>query len=150
MAIEVAGIPSGVHYYDPLERGLVQIRTADLRRLLIDICLAQAPAESAAAAIVIGASLQRTMAKYGERGYRYVLLEAGHAAQNICLAAAELRQGLLPIGAFADEDANSALGLDGVDEAVLYILLMGNIPLASAGTDAYLTRDVLRRDVLES
>ena len=30
---------------------------------------------------------QRATAKYGARGYRMALLEAGHASQNLCLAA---------------------------------------------------------------
>jgi len=43
-------------------------------------------------------------AKYRERTYRYVLLEAGHVGQNLCLAATGLGLGACTVGAFDDDD----------------------------------------------
>ena len=44
----------------------------------------------------------RTRFKYGLRGYRFALLEAGHVMQNAVLAAAALALPALPVGGFYD------------------------------------------------
>lgn len=67
----------------------------------------------------------RTQKKYGPRGYRYVLLEAGHSAQNICLAAAELSLSTLCMGGFIDSKLNRLLGLDPAEEGVVYAVAAG-------------------------
>lgn len=51
---------------------------------------------------IIVANFKKTTDKYGERGFRYVFMEAGHMAQNICLMATELGLGSCCIGAFDD------------------------------------------------
>ena len=54
----------------------------------------------------------RNQKKYGPRGYRYTLLEAGHSAQNVCLRAIELGLGTLCMGGFEDSRLNRVLGLE--------------------------------------
>jgi SagB-type dehydrogenase family enzyme len=76
---------------------------------------------------VLSAIFQRTRWKYRERTYRYVLLEAGHIAQNLCLAATAMGLGACPVGAFFDDDLNALLELDGRDEAALYIVAVGKV-----------------------
>ncbi len=60
-------------------------------------------------AIVITGVVQRTAIKYGERAHRYVLIEVGHAAQNIHLQAVSLGLGSVPVGAFNDKDLKDLL-----------------------------------------
>ncbi|HEY68776.1 MAG TPA: SagB/ThcOx family dehydrogenase, partial [Thermoflexia bacterium] len=62
-----------------------------------------------------------------ERAYRYVLLEAGHIGQNLYLAATSMGLGACAVGAFLDDDLNDLLGLDGKDEAALYIISVGKV-----------------------
>jgi SagB-type dehydrogenase family enzyme len=69
--------------------------------------------------------VERLMHKYGDRGYRYILLEAGHAAQNMCLAAASLDLGALPVGGFFDSYVAELLELNQEQEALLYALGFG-------------------------
>jgi SagB-type dehydrogenase family enzyme len=73
---------------------------------------------------------ERTTAKYGERGVRYVHLEAGHAAQNVCLQSTALGLANAVIGAFSDSEVKDLLGLQ-EDEVPLYV-----IPVGRPATDA--------------
>ena len=66
--------------------------------------------------------------KFGERGYRYLLLDAGHACQNLYLSAEAIGCGTCAIGAFNDADMNAALGLDGVNQFVTYAASTGRKP----------------------
>jgi SagB-type dehydrogenase family enzyme len=77
---------------------------------------------------VLSAIFQRARWKYRKRAYRYVLLEAGHIAQNLYLEATSLGLGACAVGAFMDGSLNDLLGLDGVEEAALYIISVGQRP----------------------
>jgi SagB-type dehydrogenase family enzyme len=50
--------------------------------------------------------------RYGQRGYRYMHLDAGHVCQNLYLAAEAVDSGVCAIAAFSDEDLSRLLGLD--------------------------------------
>ena len=75
--------------------------------------------------VLIAGAIRRTRTKYGERGYRYVLLDIGHLAQNLCLVGVALDLAVTTTGGFFDDMANDLLRLDGVDEAVLYVAFVG-------------------------
>jgi len=77
--------------------------------------------------LVLSAVFQRTRWRYRERSYRYVLLEAGHIGQNVYLAATSMGLGACAVGAFLDDELNGLLGLDGSEEAALYILAVGKM-----------------------
>lgn len=72
------------------------------------------------------ARLRRSMAKYGERGFRYLFLDAGHVCQAAMLAAEAIGCGGCPVGAFYDEEVNKLLGVDGENETVLYAASIGS------------------------
>ena len=70
--------------------------------------------------------LQRMRPKYQDRSYRYGLLEAGHIGENGYLAATSAGLGACGVGAFMDDAINDMLGVDGVEEAAVYILAVGH------------------------
>jgi SagB-type dehydrogenase family enzyme len=72
--------------------------------------------------------LERMTWRFGERGWRYVLLDAGHVCQNLYLAAEACGCGACAIGAFNDADINTALGLDGATQFVIYAASAGRKP----------------------
>ena len=67
----------------------------------------------------------RPIWKYGQRSFRYVGLDAGHIAQNLALACASQGLAACHIAAFYDDEVNALLGLDGVDESVIYMTSVG-------------------------
>ena len=79
---------------------------------------------SAPAVLVIASDRGGITARYGERAERYLLLEAGHAAQNFLLEAVSLGLGAVPVGAYDDDGVRDALGL-GEELEVLYLIPVG-------------------------
>jgi SagB-type dehydrogenase family enzyme len=126
-ATRIAGLPPGVYHYRPTEAAIAAIRPGDgeLPGAVESLVLDPAQARSAAGAILLTARFGRTTDKYGERGYRYALIEAGEIAQTLALGAAAAGIGLVCHGAFYDRPADLMLGIDGLSEAVLVILLFG-------------------------
>jgi nitroreductase len=61
--------------------------------------------------IIICADFKKTCGKYGDRGIRYVYMEAGHVAQNICLVCEEMGIGTCCVGAFNDEEIKKKYNL---------------------------------------
>ena len=117
----VEGVTAGVHHYHPLLHGLERLSTPAVPApALARLYMGQPYVASAQCVLVITAVFERSLRKYGDRGYRYVLLEAGHVAQNVALAAAALDLGALSVGGFFDRELSSALGLDPDVEAPVY------------------------------
>jgi SagB-type dehydrogenase family enzyme len=76
---------------------------------------------------VVTAVLGRITPKYGDRGYRYALLEAGHLGQNLALACAEAMVACCPLGGFLDEHISDLLHLRSI-EIPLYAFAIGGHP----------------------
>jgi len=124
VAGNVQGLSPGVYKYDPGKHQLEKVMDGDIRNELSAAALGQGSVRSGAVAFVITAVYERITVKYGDRGERYVHLEAGHAAQNLCLQATAMELGLVTAGAFDDEKVAEVLNLP-EDEKPLYIIPVG-------------------------
>ena len=82
-------------------------------------------ASTAAAALCICGVFPRTSEKYGDFGYRLMLLEAGHLAQNALLASEALGLKSFPYCGFYDDLVHDYLRVDGTREFCLYMLWFG-------------------------
>jgi SagB-type dehydrogenase family enzyme len=122
---EVVGLEAGLYHYVPARHELERLRSGDLRAAIVVAGIGQEMLAQAQLCIVLSAIFQRTRWRYHERAYRYILLEAGHIAQNIYLSGTALGLGVCAVGAFFDDDLNRLLRIDGKDEAALYILAVG-------------------------
>ncbi len=120
----VEDLAEGVYRYSPLEHELEKVLDGDMRADLSEAALGQASVREAAIDIVITAVYERTTVKYGDRGIRYVHLEAGHAAQNLCLQATAMDLGIVTVGAFSDDQVKAVLDLP-ENEQPLYIIPIG-------------------------
>lgn len=120
----VSGLEEGCYYYAPRAQELRQIRFKNFRRELHYLCLGQDLGRDAAAIVFHTADLGKAVAKYGDRVYRYLHMDAGHLGQRLNLAAIHLGLGVSGIGGFFDDQVNEVLGIP-VDEAVIYITTLG-------------------------
>jgi SagB-type dehydrogenase family enzyme len=120
----VDDLQPGVYHYVPERHELRRIIDGDISPELCTAALSQPSVDDAPVNIVICAIPERTMRKYGDRGMRYVYMEAGHAAQNIYLQAVALDLGTVSIGAFEDAEVRRILNLSS-GEAPLYIMPVG-------------------------
>lgn len=120
----VNGLDEGCYYYAPKVQELRQIRFKNFRRELHYLCLGQELGRDAAAVLFHTADLKKAVAKYGDRTYRYLHLDAGHLGQRLNLAAIQLGLGVSGIGGFFDNQVNEVLGIP-PEEAVLYITTLG-------------------------
>ena len=100
----IEGLKGGVYHYEPPDHALSLVSTGDLRDLLARAALSQMWMASAPLNLVITAEYDRAAIKYGKRGIRYAMIEAGHIGQNIFLQAGALDLGAGIVGAFSDKD----------------------------------------------
>lgn len=105
-------LKAGIYHYLIEEHALELVIQTDKRKELANACLGQSFILEAPVSLVITAKFSRTTGRYGQRGERYVYMEAGHASQNTYLAATNLGLATVEVGAFGDERVKEALGLD--------------------------------------
>jgi len=128
LAGNVAGLKRGIYHYSVEDHAITLVREGDFRAELSRAALGQKAVREAALNFILVAVPERIKVKYGERGNRYILMEAGHISQNIYLQAASLGLGTVVIGAFNDEEANRVMQVDGRKETVVAIQPVGPLP----------------------
>jgi SagB-type dehydrogenase family enzyme len=122
----VDGLEPGLYRYLALEHRLLPVnRDHRIRSTIVESCLGQEFVGECAAMFIWTAAASRMTWRYGERGYRYMFLDAGHVCQNLYLAAETVECGACAVGAFDDDLLNRALGLDGEEQFVVYAAALG-------------------------
>ncbi|MHC4563623.1 MAG: SagB/ThcOx family dehydrogenase [Planctomycetota bacterium] len=114
----------GVNRYQPDKHALVEHAPGDKREGLQAAALGQTFIGQAPATFIITAVVARTERKYGDRAERYVLMEVGHAGQNLLLQATALGLGAVPVGAFSDDRVGKILSLP-ANETPVYLIPVG-------------------------
>ncbi len=122
---KVEGLEPGLYHFQVSDSSLELIKEGDLNRALHKASGEQDAVGYSPITVVLTARFDRCTAKYGDRGYRYIYLEAGAICENIYLQATSLEMGTVAVGAFNDELLNKLLGIDGEDEAALLIMPVG-------------------------
>jgi SagB-type dehydrogenase family enzyme len=121
----VEGLDPGVYHYSPTEHSLILRIPRDLRAELSGAALQQASIRNAPVTVVIAGVVDRTAAKYGDRGERYVHMEVGAAGENVYLQAGSLGLGTVFVGAFDDGGVAQVLELPG-DQRVFGLMPLGS------------------------
>ncbi|HQJ10045.1 MAG TPA: SagB/ThcOx family dehydrogenase [Deltaproteobacteria bacterium] len=107
----VAGIEAGLYQYVPEGHSLSLISPGDIRDEIARSCLSQTWMAHAPVNIVICSDYGRITGKYGERGIRYAMIEAGSISQNIFLEAAALGLSAGIVGAYIDDELIRDMGI---------------------------------------
>jgi SagB-type dehydrogenase family enzyme len=123
----VEGLEPGVYHYGVQGHDLARLRAGDARGEVVRQGLMQEFLGEAGVVLVVTVIFQRMRFKYKDRTYRYGLIEAGHLGQNVYLAATSMGLGACAVGAFLDDQANGMLGVDGREEAAVYLLSVGRV-----------------------
>ncbi len=123
---KVKDLEPGVYKYRPENHEIILTLKGDKRNDLYISALRQEWIRNAPVVIAISAIFERTTIKYGERGIRYVYMEAGHCAQNVYLQCVSLNLGTVTVGAFYDDNAKRVLNLQ-KNESPLYLMPIGRI-----------------------
>ena len=122
----VAGLRPGLYRFLALDHALVEANLEpDVAARLVEACLGQDFVKTCAVTFIWIADVYRMTYRYGERGYRYLHLDAGHVCQNLYLAAEAIGCGVCAIAAFEDDDVNRVLGLDGESQFAIYLGTVG-------------------------
>lgn len=123
----VKDLPQGIYHYAVLEHALELVKAGDFSGKIIDAGLEQEMLGDSGVTFVLSAIFDRVRCKYGERGYRYAYIEAGHISQNLYLQTVSLGLGSVSVGAFLDEKVNQLIGVDGRKEAAIYLHAVGGL-----------------------
>ncbi|HET8542787.1 MAG TPA: SagB/ThcOx family dehydrogenase [Anaeromyxobacter sp.] len=129
-AEQVPGLAPGFYYYHPKRHALLLVRADGYPPSRLAVASGSPGAfERAPAALVLTVTFGRTAFKYAERAYRYVAMDAGHAAYNLSLAAAAAGWRAPLVARFDDRAVATALALTPAIEAPLLV-----VPLAREAT----------------
>ena len=125
IANNVLNLASGVYHYNPGRHCLELISKGDYAGKLYHASLQQEHVREAPVIIILTVYYPRTASQYHVRAYRYVLLDAGFAGENLYLAAEALGLATVAVGAFIDQDICSILRIDCDWEYPLLIFPIG-------------------------
>jgi len=121
----VESLSPGLYHFQPADFSLETMRKGAVGKQVAEAALGQSFMARAGVVFIWSAILRRNFSKYGHRGLRYVMMDAGHICQNLLLAAEGLELGACPVAAFYDDRLNRLLGLDGEEESVIYMAAVG-------------------------
>jgi SagB-type dehydrogenase family enzyme len=117
----VEGLQAGVYKYKPLAHELVNVSTGDKRSPMVTRRPGQNWIEEAPCLIVFSGVRARLDVKYAERAPRYLLIEVGHAVENVCLQAVAMGLGSTVVGAFKDDVIRAVLGMPAEEAPLVFV-----------------------------
>jgi len=126
VALRIPGLACGAYHYDLRRHCLAPIASGEFEDELGRIAIGQG-VHGAAAVFLVTACYGRYMWRYRDsRALRNVYIEAACLAHRLILASQGWEQGAFLTPALRDSRADNLLDIDGVDEAVLYLVAIGN------------------------
>jgi SagB-type dehydrogenase family enzyme len=116
----VTGMPAGLYRYEPGQHQLLLVKQGDLRADLSP----QPSTKEAPVVFLFTGNTEKMRNRMADRAASFVNLEAGHAAQNLCLQATALHLGVVTVGGFDPAKLKDKLQLP-EKETALYLLPVG-------------------------
>ncbi len=124
-AHSVAGLAAGLYHFDVQHFALDPLTEGDQAEAVARACLDQSFMAQAPVVFLWTGVFRRAMHKYGNRGVRYILLDAGHICQNMMIAAEAVGCGSCAVAAIYDSEINQLLQIDDEEESILYAAAVG-------------------------
>lgn len=123
----VEGMEPGIYYWEPINYELHKVYVGNYRQEFVDMIykMNQIDGMKCSFATIITANIPQTCSKYGDRGYRYLCMDAGHISQNMYLVSGELNLGIRAIGGFYDNEVLKTLNLEKNENAALLVHMFG-------------------------
>jgi len=121
----VEDLARGVYHYSVKSHLLEELKLGDFGKDVALAALEQRICSESAVVFIWTAIFARSKWKYKQRAYRYIYLDAGHIGQNLALSATSLGLGSCQVGAFYDDEMNKITDVDGVEESVIYMSVVG-------------------------
>ncbi|MBD3210628.1 SagB/ThcOx family dehydrogenase [Candidatus Micrarchaeota archaeon] len=113
----------GIYRYLPEEHKLVLVKEGRFNDELYGMSYNQAHVRDGAAVVVLVGVPDRISWKYQERWRDFILIEAGHIAQNMLLEAVSLGIEAVPVGGFETGRVGRLLELE--DRETVYMVVLG-------------------------
>ena len=117
-------IEEGIYHYNIKSHGLERLLKENCRQEFLE-AVGQEMVKDTSFLLLISAVFNRTVVKYRDRGYRLILLEAGHLGQNISLVSTALNLRCCALGGFLDDECGELLDIEKESESVIYIFACG-------------------------
>lgn len=146
-AINVKGLKPGIYYYHPANHNLAQIGNQQLLQSLSFASPYPDIQKNASAIIIITANFDRTIWKYGERSFRYILPDAGHILGNLAIAVSSIQLPYVITSFFDDEKMKTVLSLSPQNEGVLSMVVLGKNKLTERVTIPKFTSAALPKEI---
>jgi len=121
-----APIPEGVHYYDPQAHSLRHLRSRDPRGVVGESTRCESLFGSCQLSLAMTGVFERSAWRYGDRGYRRVLLDTGHVLGNLCAAAHIAGARAIPVAGFSDAFLAEVLGIGAGEEGPLVLVALSD------------------------
>lgn len=121
----INNLEEGIYHYNAKRHLLETLNCEHVKNKFASSLLDKEIFDNANALLMLTAIFKKVTLKYGDRGYRYVLLDAGHIIHNICLLTSTMDIGFAVLREFIDDEINDLIGINGVDEAVICGLAIG-------------------------
>ena len=129
----VTGLQPGLYRYLALEHKLLFLSSAEpnLMKIMSEICHNQTFVAKTSVVFIWACIPYRIEWRYSVAAHKGTAIEAGHICQNLYLACEAIGAGTCAIAAYDQKAIDAYLGLDGMDEFVVYISPVGKIPRTS-------------------
>ena len=124
----VRGLIPGLYRFIATKHSLARISGEErLAERAVRACYGQDFVRTSAVTFIWTAAAYRMTWRYGERGYRYIHLDAGHVCQNLYLCALSIGCGACAIAAYDDDEINHLLEIDGKNNFTVYLCAVGKV-----------------------
>lgn len=125
---QVTGLAAGIYRYLPLSHTMVVEREAsDLAQPITDACLGQSFVGEAPVVFFWSCLPVRGEWRYNVASHKIMLIDAGHLCQNLYLACEAIGAGTCAIAAYDQQLVDRLVGVDGIDEFVVYLAPVGKV-----------------------